>query len=456
MAINVSQAFHRTSANPVDETMALTKAQMLTVNDNLMPAKYLTVCQDDGYIYLYDKSATPSVTTGKFTKFEGGGGGGGGGTSALYTGTLLASGWSSKTQTVTVTGLAATDNGTVGLLNSATDAQIEAARDAVITVTTVAANAITFKCEETPSVDIPFGVVVGGGSGSAEFPSGGTTGQALVKKSNADNDVEWGTINSIPNGGTTGQALIKHSNTDKDVEWGDVGQIIQVSSMPTASATELGNIYQFVGTTTSTYTNGLFYECVTDGSAYSWEEKAVSKDTQKVVKDNGTAVTDRNTLNFTDFDIADDSTNEETDIKVHRLTAGELAEICSTLPGATTQYPKYSTTEQVVGEWIDGKPIYQKTITPSLPSQKGWVANWVDVSALNIDKMISQKGFFINNNWQADIPEAWGDGTTKEAMSVMKWGFDSSTGYLGINQYTNGTTYTGDLYITLQYTKTTD
>lgn len=72
MAINVSQAFHRTSANPIDESMALTKAQMLTVNDNLMPAYYLTICQDDGAIYLYDKSAEPNGTTGKFHKLEAG------------------------------------------------------------------------------------------------------------------------------------------------------------------------------------------------------------------------------------------------------------------------------------------------------------------------------------------------------------------------------------------------
>jgi hypothetical protein len=76
MAINVSQSFHRTSANPVDDTMALTKAEMLTINDNLMPSKYLTICQDDGYIYLYDKANTVDPTTGKFRKFEGGSGGG--------------------------------------------------------------------------------------------------------------------------------------------------------------------------------------------------------------------------------------------------------------------------------------------------------------------------------------------------------------------------------------------
>lgn len=72
MAISISQAFHRTSANPIDETMTLTKAQMCLVNDNLMPQYYLTICQDDGAIYLYDKSATPSEECGKFHKLEAG------------------------------------------------------------------------------------------------------------------------------------------------------------------------------------------------------------------------------------------------------------------------------------------------------------------------------------------------------------------------------------------------
>lgn len=72
MAIKVSQAFERTSAQPIDSSIALTKAQMLTVNDNLMPAYYFTICQDDGKLYMYDKSATASLTTGKFTEFSGG------------------------------------------------------------------------------------------------------------------------------------------------------------------------------------------------------------------------------------------------------------------------------------------------------------------------------------------------------------------------------------------------
>ena len=65
----------------------------------------------------------------------------------------------------------------------------------------------------------------GGGGGSAEFPSGGTAGQALVKASNADNDVAWGSIDGIPSGGTTGQALVKVSSADNDVTWGSIAAV---------------------------------------------------------------------------------------------------------------------------------------------------------------------------------------------------------------------------------------
>ena len=58
---------------------------------------------------------------------------------------------------------------------------------------------------------------------------------------------------------------------------GGGGQSIQVSTLPTASATEEDNIYQFIGAS-GTYdgkylTNGYFYKCVSDGAStptYSW------------------------------------------------------------------------------------------------------------------------------------------------------------------------------------------
>lgn len=58
-------------------------------------------------------------------------------------------------------------------------------------------------------------------------------------------------------------------------ELADKQDIIQYSTMPTASTDNVDDIVQFVGTTDSTYTNGHFYKCVSDGqdpATYSWEE----------------------------------------------------------------------------------------------------------------------------------------------------------------------------------------
>lgn len=53
---------------------------------------------------------------------------------------------------------------------------------------------------------------------------------------------------------------------------------VQYSTMPTASADNLGDIVQFTGTTDATYTNGYFYKCVSDGqepATYSWTQVSV-------------------------------------------------------------------------------------------------------------------------------------------------------------------------------------
>lgn len=56
----------------------------------------------------------------------------------------------------------------------------------------------------------------------------------------------------------------------------EVGAIPQYSTMPIASADYNGLIVQYTGATDSTYTNGYFYKCVSDGAtptpAYSWEQ----------------------------------------------------------------------------------------------------------------------------------------------------------------------------------------
>ena len=133
MAIKISQAFERTSREPVDVTLTLTKAEMLLVDDNMMPDKYFTICQDDGKLYLYDKSATPSQETGKFSLAEDG--------------------------------------------NTSSMELTQAEYDELTP-------------EQKADGTIYF-VTDGQGGGGADLPPGGTTGQVLTKKSNADGDAEW-------------------------------------------------------------------------------------------------------------------------------------------------------------------------------------------------------------------------------------------------------------------------
>ena len=266
MSINVSQAFKRTSANAIDETFTLSKAEMLTVNDNLMPSKYLTVCQDDGYIYLYDKSATASAETGKFTKFEG-------------------------------------------------------------------------------------------------------------------------------------------------------GDTIQYTSMPTASEDLEGAVYQYLGATTSTYTHGHWYECVSDGedpATYSWEE----------------------TPNYEEMDDSD------------------MDDVVTPLPSVSARYHKYSTEEQVVGEWIDQKPIYEKTIETTFPTgivDGTTTSNEITFSSVGLPSIDTLVGFEGVRDNRALLNETWGDGT------IFRTHVEIAVNDETISISSNRASLSGKpLVIIVRYTKTTD
>lgn len=55
-----------------------------------------------------------------------------------------------------------------------------------------------------------------------------------------------------------------------------------------------------------------------------------------IIKNDGTDMTARSGLNFTDFDLTDDSTNDEIDVKPHELTTAEVNEILSNLPAPSS------------------------------------------------------------------------------------------------------------------------
>lgn len=246
--------------------------------------------------------------------------------------------------------------------------------------------------------------------------------------------------------------------TGKWREFTSGGDTIQVDTLPTAGEDELGKVYQYIGSTTLAYTHGYFYECVSDGAGtptYSWANVPTSKGGHDI-KNDGVAVTSRDTMNFTDFDIADDSTNEETDIKAHRLTASELTDICSPLPSAVSDMPVLfdeTGAEYVVGWYklANGtkKPVYEKTVLENLQSGRGINVN---TGITNIDIVVNIKAIFYRDWTGAPYTPDYCPPVYFDSTAYYQIGLKID----GKAFYNNDSNTTGKIYITAQYTKTTD
>lgn len=65
--INLIQGFNISSPLPIDGRILLSKAEMASIDDNIMPDRYFCICEEDGLLYLYDKTAEVSEL-GRFHK----------------------------------------------------------------------------------------------------------------------------------------------------------------------------------------------------------------------------------------------------------------------------------------------------------------------------------------------------------------------------------------------------
>ena len=106
----------------------------------------------------------------------------------------------------------------------------------------------------------------------------------------------------------------------------------------------------------------------------------------------------------------------------------------------------YSTEEREVGTWIDGSPLYQKTIhIASLPP-----ADYATYSiASNIDKVVDYKGMvFFSTGTTVNLLYARPDDVDTEFYTAI-----TNTKEFFLKTYKS---QEGEAYVTLWYTKTTD
>lgn len=246
---------------------------------------------------------------------------------------------------------------------------------------------------------------------------------------------------------------------------GSSGQTIQVETLPTASADELGNVYQYIGTT-GTYTHGFFYECVSDGEAtptYSWEQTSVQPSTgggHTIEDSEGTELTQRDTLQFGEGFLAeDDSTNEKTVISPDVMQSGDISDVVTPLPSISNKMPVLfdeSGAERVVGwyKYANGtkKPVYEKNIyDTSSPSNNVQFKSM----GVSIDKVVFLNCFLTSAGLNTSL------NTVNDAINrKITFGVNDNSSSENANTYFSYTTNdaTGGIpyRLIVRYTKSTD
>lgn len=206
--------------------------------------------------------------------------------------------------------------------------------------------------------------------------------------------------------------------------------------------------YKYIGMKTTVQATGDTYRLVNlDVTQESSWVKEGSSGGGHTIEGDGTAVTDRDTLNFKDMSVSDDSQNEKTDVKPHRLTQAELADIISPLPFFDFSNPGaeafiFSTNERVIGQWIDSKPLYQKTIISTIST--GEVSVNHDIA--NVDTIFVSEAFVVKPSTGNTIRLGGNGASSKQQVQAGTskiWIYNNESGYTKV-------------VVNLRYTKTTD
>ena len=111
-----------------------------------------------------------------------------------------------------------------------------------------------------------------------------------------------------------------------------------------------------------------------------------------------TGVTSSNSSNFS-FGFYDDKHLAQTwatyGSLAHNMSHITVTGIRDRVSDAEKNFNKYSTTEEVIGTWIDGKPLYRKCFNYTATTGEVIVA---DLSSLNIDTVCHMYGNFKDGN----------------------------------------------------------
>jgi len=125
---------------------------------------------------------------------------------------------------------------------------------------------------------------------------------------------------------------------------------------------------------------------------------------------------------------------------INDIVSGEISN------GFVQSQTCYSTEEQIVGKWIDGKPLYQKTFTGTTSTTTS--SDSVAGTITNLDTL-------VNSNGTIFLAGAWGvNQHSLPYNNVAEYYIDTSNQVIIHKQ--NEIANTKQYMVTIQYTKTTD
>lgn len=108
----------------------------------------------------------------------------------------------------------------------------------------------------------------------------------------------------------------------------------------------------------------------------------------------------------------------------------------------------YSTTEQRIGTWIDGKPIYRKVVGGTVSTNI-----YIESSGV-IDTLINVAGMITKDNVKFFVPAPPLYQTLSNNMTDQACRFIVNNG--SIRMDSSSDFYTGTYQVAIEYTKTTD
>lgn len=157
-----------------------------------------------------------------------------------------------------------------------------------------------------------------------------------------------------------------------------------------------------------------------------------------------------NLINSNDINI--NQTNDDIELEFSSARQQELLDIkndIENLQNYTSDISTYSTTEHIVGKWINGKPIYRKIINLGNLSSSAEIISYAH-GITNIDTFTKIEGMVNNGQEWFPFNSVFRGATT----------FDYDLGLLAnkvnivYSTKTNRSAYQG--WVLLEYTKTTD